>query len=168
MNHKIIFLVCVLLVVNGCDFEIPLASKKKIKINKKILGRWQQLSKPKSCNASPAAIVLPYSDYEYLIHYKSRNHDIYYKGYPINIGGRQCLQLKVLGNKKGPVAADIEKTFQVIDYRFDKNILIIEKLSQDIIKKQPENIDKFQEIFLKHADNQDLFVEISSFMKVEN
>ena len=60
-------------------------------------------------------MILKYSDTEYLVHYSTKE-GLYYRAYPINVGGVPCVQIQVIGNGEGPIGENEKVRYTVVSY----------------------------------------------------
>lgn len=168
MKHVTALLGAAVLLLAGCEYESPLTKDHTLAIDPAILGLWAPL--PESGDASnpdERMMILKYSDTEYLIHYPTGKDGIYYRGYPIQIGGIACVQLQVLGTAKGPLEKDESKLYHVASYQLQDGQLQIKTLNTDLVDNKLKTTDELVQAFLAQKDNAELFTDPGLFQRVE-
>ena len=66
-----------------------------------MLGLWETLPE-NSDEEKERMMILKFSSTEYIIHYPVRENAIYFRAYPIKVGGVSCVQLQAIGFNEGP------------------------------------------------------------------
>lgn len=159
----IMFAVAILLLV-GCEYESPLTKDHSIAIDSALLGLWGEIpNEAESSDQDDRMMILKYSDTEYLIHFDG----IYYRGYPIKIGGISCVQLQVIGTEDGPLETDEKDLFHVASYRLTNSGLEIKLLDTDLVDDALKTTDELVKAFLDQKDNEGLFVDPELFRKIK-
>lgn len=150
----------------GCEYESPLTKERSMAIDPAVLGLWEEKpdegNKPKP---DERMMILKYSDTEYLIHYPAGEDGMYFRGYPIKIGGISCVQLHIIGAKNGPPKKEQRKIFHVVSFKLKNNGLEIRTLNTDLVNKDLKTAEELRKAFLKHKDNKDLFQNPGVFRK---
>jgi hypothetical protein len=162
----VMFAMAVLLLA-GCRYESPFTTEHRIAIDSAVLGLWEP--KPDGDAEDPEQdelmMILKYSNTEYLIHYPTGKDGIYYRGYPIQIGGMSCVQLQVIGANDGPPEKDETKLFYAVSYELTEGELQIKTLNTDLVKDDLKTTEELRKAFLTHKDNKDLFKDLGVFRK---
>jgi hypothetical protein len=116
----LLLFVFALAVLAGCEyyFSEPLAENLAVPLDQSMLGLWQFVP-AKTGDPVSYLMIVAFSGSEYLFHLFSPGSDehLYYRGYPVRIGGDTCVQLRELGEnslKKGWKAADEKKSYLVV------------------------------------------------------
>ena len=112
MKYTVIIPVLVALMLVGCKYEYPLTREHNLAIDPMVLGLWAEESKTQD-----RMMILKYSDTEYLVHYPAGNDGLYFRCYPIKVGGISCIQLQVIGTAGGPPGEDEKNLFHVCSYQ---------------------------------------------------
>ena len=150
------------LLLAGCVYESPFTTEHSIAIDSAVLGLWEP--KPdggeEDSEQDELMMILKYSDTEYLIH-----DGIYYRGYPIELGGISCVQLQIIGTNDGPPEKDKPDLFYAVSYQLTNGELEIKKLNTDLVDDDLKTTEELQKAFLKHKDNKDLFKDLGVFRK---
>ena len=66
-----------------------------------MLGLWETLPE-NSDEEKERMMILKFSSTEYIIHYPVRENAMYFRAYPIKVGGVSCVQLQAIGSNEGP------------------------------------------------------------------
>ena len=112
-------------------------------------------------------MILKYSDTEYLVHYPTGKDGLYYRAYPVKIGGVSCVQLQVIGTSDGPPEKDEKELFHVVSYQLMGGKLEIRTMNADLVDDDLKTTNELLEAFLKHKDNKDLFNNPGVFRKMD-
>ena len=155
------------LLVAGCVYESPFTTEHNIAIDSAVLGLWEELKPDKGVEPKEdeQMMILKYSDTEYLIHYPTGKDGIYYRGYPIKIGGISCVQLQIIGTDDGPPKKDETELFHVVSYQLTDGQLEIKTLDTDLVNDDLKTTEELHKAFLKHKENKDLFKDPGVFRK---
>jgi len=153
--------------VAGCEYESPLTTEHNIAIDSAVLGLWEELKPDEGVEPKEdeQMMILKYSDTEYLIHYPTGKNGIYYRGYPIKIGGISCVQLQIIGTDDGPPKKDETELFHVVSYQLTDGQLEIKTLDTDLVNDDLKTTEELHKAFLKHKENKDLFKDPGVFRK---
>jgi hypothetical protein len=165
MKKTMLFAIAGLLLA-GCEYESPFTTEHRIAIDPSVLGVWAP--KPKEGDEPKDDVrmmILKYSDTEYLIHYPAGDDGIYYRGYPIKIGGISCVQLQIVGTKNGPPKKDEKELFHAVSYQLTNGDLEIKTLNTDLVADKLKTTSELREAFEKQKDNNDLFKDLGLFGK---
>ena len=161
MKREMLCLAVAALVVGGCVYEAPLAEPQGRSIDPAVLGRW----KATPDDGGGSALVLAFSDEEYLVHYPLEEDGIYFRAYPIELGGIACVQFKAVGTGEGPVDKDEKSLFHVLSYRIVDGELVVGLLNTELVDKGLTSSAALREAFLEHKDAPDLFTDEIKFRK---
>ena len=169
MKHVVMrpFLAALLLV--GCVYESPLTLEHSISVDSAVLGLWEPIpdegEEPKQ---DERMMILKYSTTEYLIHYPVGKDGLYYRGYPIRIGGISCVQLQVIGTKDGSPEEDEKEFFHVVSYQMTDGKLEIVTLNTDLVDDDLKTTEALVQAFLNHKDNKNLFTNPGRFGQIKD
>lgn len=161
MKNVTILMVVTVLFLEGCGYDFPLTKEHNIPIDLAILGLWGPEKKKD-------LVILKYSDTEYLIHFFTNRDAVYFRGYPIKIGGIACIQLQVIGTDDGPPHPEERHAFAVVSYLLINDELEVRLLNTDLVSKDFRSSEAFLRAFLKYKDNKDLFVEPKRFNRLKD
>ena len=168
MKNLTLLSVVVLLLLTGCSYEAPLTEEHSISIDQSALGLWEFVpDKGEQPDQIDRMMILKYSDTEYLIHYPIGKDGMYFRGYPIKIGGILCVQLQLIGTEEGNIDQDTKKLFHVVSYQLSNGELIIKTLNTDLVRDDLKDSKALKEAFLKHKADKDLFRDPGKFRKIE-
>jgi len=154
----------------GCVYKAPLAEKQNLPIDPAVLGAWEESSVSNTVSAGSVPeqmLILKFTDTEYLIHYPTGSKGLYYRGYPIKVGGISCVQLQVVGSAQEPTQ-EAERLFTVVAYSVATNgELEVRTLNTKILdEKRLETTEELKKAFLAHEKDPDLFANPGVFKKV--
>ena len=168
MKYVIALLSLAGLLLVGCEYESPLTKDHNLAIDSALLGLWEEIP-DEGGNSEPddRMMILKYSDTEYLIHYPTGDDGIYYRGYPIKIGGISCVQLQAIGTEDGPPETDEKDLFHVASYRLTNSGLEIKLLDTDLVDDALKTTDELVRAFLEQKDNKELFTDPGLFRRVK-
>jgi hypothetical protein len=166
MRHLAVLLIVPVILLAGCEYKAPLTKEHSMRIDAAVLGEWESVPDAEETSADQnGMVILRYSDTEYLIHYPTDKHGIYYRGYPMRIGSIACVQLEALGAEDGPFEKNEDELFHVAKYEIEKGILEIKMLNTDLIDTDLTDSDALRKAFLKNKDNTDLFNDPGRFKR---
>ena len=160
-------LMAVAVFVVGCQYDYPLVDKSVKPIDKSLLGVWESVPDEGETNSViNRALVLRFSDNEYLIQYPVKEKDsLFFRAYLIDIGGLSCLQVQVLGTDKGPVEA-ADDTFDVVSYKPEGAWLDVGVLNPQVVDKNATSTAALVNLFMKGRASPALFTPHAKFRKV--
>ena len=165
---KVLIVTCILLTA-ACDFEFPLSTDNSTHINRAILGVWQILDAEENeegeVDESATVTILPFSETEYLIKYGG-DDATYFSAFPINIAGHEMLQLKLIGNYRGPPENTETKLYLVISYTIEDDELIYRALSERLAGKDINSTSALRQAFAEQKDDPWLFSEAAKLTRV--
>ncbi len=168
MKKLVILPVLVLLLFAGCKYEAPLTKEHNIAIDPSVLGLWELIpDKGAKLDPHERVMILQYSETEYLIHYPIGRDGMYFRGYPVKIGGIPCVQIQWIGAEDGNLDRDNRELFQVVSYQLSHGELVIKTLNTDLVSDDGKSSEALQKAFLKHKDHRDLFRDPGKFRKME-
>jgi len=160
--------ILLLLFYSGCKYEAPLTQEHGIPIDQSVLGLWELIpGKGGKKDPHERVMVLKYSETEYLIHYPIGRNGMYFRGYPIRIGGVPCVQIQLIGTEEGNLDPDSKELFQVVSYQLSQGELIIKTLNTDLVDDDLKTSEALRKAFLKHKDSPNLFQDPGTFRKIE-
>ena len=159
-------LMAIAVFVGGCQYDYPLVDKSVKPIDKSLLGVWESVPDEGETNAViNRALVLPFSDNEYLIQYPVKEKDsLFFRAYLIDIDGLSCLQVQVLGTDQGPAESSAD-TYDVVAYQKAGDLLVVDVLNPQVVKKEAGSTEALQQAFLKARTNSVRFNHHARFRK---
>ncbi len=150
--------------LGGCLYEAPFAEKTESKIDRNLVGAW--VEKGETGKTAERMVVLPFSDTEYLIHYPTDGNGFYFRGYPIELGGKTYFQLQVLGTRDGLVK-DLETPYTLASCSRAADTLTIRLINKKVIDPKLTTRVALREAFLAHQNDKNLFEAPKEFVLVE-
>ena len=168
MKCMMALLTVAFLMLDGCKYESPLTKEHSIAVDSAVLGLWELIpDKGKEPKKDERMMILKYSDTEYLIHYPTGKDGLYFRVYPIKIGGISCVQLQVIGTGDGPLEQDDTELFHVALYQLTNGKLKIKTLNTDLVDDDLKTTDELRKAFLKQKDKKELFTDPGMFRRIE-
>jgi hypothetical protein len=172
MKLKNIFMIALIFLIAGCEYETSLTDEHKIPVDKAVLGLWEAVPekgmvsdpKDKISDSKERLMVLKYTDTEYLIHYPTGEEGFYFRGYPVRIGGISCVQIQLIGDSHGSIKTD-ERKYQVVSYQFVNGELEIKTLNTELVDKNIKDRNKLKTSFLINKNKGELFRNPVKFRK---
>lgn len=165
MKRISICLIAAVLCLVGCKYEAPLTQEHTIPVDASVLGFWEVVPDNSGSQGSEHMMVLQYSETEYLIHYSAKEEPMYFRGYPIKIGGVSCVQLQLIGMNNEPVGRQEKGLFHVVSYALVNGELVIRTLNSDVADDSLKDAGSLVNAFLKHKNSKNLFVDPCRFKK---
>lgn len=152
----------------ACEFDVPLETAHTLAIDPEALGLWEPVPEDdQEEGKSERMLILRFSDTEYLVHHPIGGDDVYWRAYPIRIGGIDCVQLETIGMEGRPSGLEDDDRYHVAAYRLADGKLTIRLLNPDLVDDDAETTEELRASFLAHKDNPRLFVEPSSWRRVQ-
>ncbi|VGO15844.1 hypothetical protein PDESU_04431 [Pontiella desulfatans] len=145
--------------IAGCEYEEPLVKEHTIAIDQALIGLWEPVPrKGVHEDEDDRMMVLRYSGTEYLIHHPMGQNSIYYRGYPIKLGGVACVQLEAIGTGEGDVEeADKNHLFHVARYAITNGVLDVRLLNEDVVSNNLKTTEELRKVFIENSGNIELF-----------
>lgn len=173
MKSMTLLLTVATLLFAGCRFKSPLVKEHTIPIDPAVIGLWEPLRKEgKGAEGKPEKdmrmLILGFSETEYMVRQPMGDGAIHYRAYPVELGGIRCVQLKAIGDDKGPLGGDKSLTtpYQVVSYETEDAVLVIRTLNDKLFPGSLETTEALQEAFLKNKDKEDLFTNPERYRKI--
>jgi hypothetical protein len=163
MKRCLKILVISVLLLAGCQYISPIEEEHKIPIDEAVLGFWKPIyEKERKPDPAEELLVMKFSETEYVIFAGG----IFFRGYPINVGGIPCVQLQVIADWEGPVKKTEKNLFHVATYQLENGELTVKRLNESLLHNTLNREDLRKE-FLKHKNNKELFNEPMKFRRME-
>lgn len=167
MKRIIAVLSIAVFLLAGCIYDAPLTTDHSVPVDTAVLGLWAEVvPEGETKGSDDELMILKFSETEYLIHYPTGTDDgLYYRGYPIEVGGISCVQLQVIGNHEGAVVKEAER-YNVASYQVKEGQLQIRLLNTELVKDDLKTADELVQAFLGQKENEALFGDSTIFRKV--
>jgi hypothetical protein len=166
MKHIFSLLVISLFILSACEYQEPLAENQNIAIDPALLGLWQPApDKDEPAPTDEWILALKYSETEYLIHYKTGGGSMYFRAYPINVGGISCMQLQLLGNDSGPLK-ESGQAYHVAFLVLRDDEVTIRMLNTSVVNPKLKGAE-LKDTFLKNSTTKELFREPAKFKRAK-
>ncbi|MEP2775994.1 MAG: hypothetical protein ABJQ29_14140 [Luteolibacter sp.] len=157
------------LLLAGCIYEAPLVAEHTVPIEPELVGVWQMVPK-NGANSKPGErlLILKLSETEYLVRNPHNEDGLYFRAYPIKLGGKSCVQMEVIGTKDGaPDWGDHKPSpFMVASFELAEDNLVIRILNRKLVSEDLKTTATLQETFLKHKDSEELFADPAEYRRV--
>jgi hypothetical protein len=161
----LLFAATILLMAPGCKYEAPLVKEHQQAIDPALLGLWEEENEDGKNQSR--MLILRYSDTEYLVHYPVDKNPIYYRAYPIRLGGMDAVQLEMIGIHLRPIKAQEKERFHVARAKkLAGDKIEITLLNTDLVEESAKNIAALKKAFLANQDQAELFTNPGVFKKV--
>ena len=112
-------------------------------------------------------MILKFSSTEYIIHYPVRENAMYFRAYPIKVGGVSCVQLQAIGSNEGPPDQGEKGLYHVASYQLSDAKLEIKLLNEKLVDDELKKSADLPRAFLKHKENKNLFVNPVKFRRIK-
>ena len=112
-------------------------------------------------------MILKFSATEYIIHYPVGEDAMYFRAYPIKLGGVSCVQLQAIGTNEGPPDKEQKNLYHVATYRLENEELEIRLLNEELVDDELKTSETLAHSFLKQRRNKKLFVNPGKFRRVK-
>jgi len=112
-------------------------------------------------------MILKFSATEYIIHYPVGEDAMYFRAYPIKLGGVSCVQLQAIGTNEGPPDKEQKNLYHVATYRLENEELEIRLLNEELVDDELKTYETLAHSFLKQRRNKKLFVNPAKFRRVK-
>ena len=156
------------LIFCGCEYEAPLTKEHSVAVDSSVLGLWELIPDAgEEKEKKEWMMVLKYSGTEYMIHYPIGDDAMYFRAYPIKIGGVQCVQLQAIGTHEGPPDKGEKNLYHVASYRLNGAKLEIKLLNAELVDDELKTSAALTRSFQKHKGNKNLFINPGTFRRVE-
>ena len=151
----------------GCNYESPLVVESSVPVDPVLLGTWETIpDATKPSEDKYEALILKFSQTEYSIQYPRQEKDsLYFRSYPIKVGGKTYLQIQLIGSEAGPVK-EVDRKYDVLSYTIFGDVLEISTLNTKIVDKAIIGTKELLKAFQGNQDNPELFVKAVKFRKV--
>ena len=131
-----------------------------------MLGLWETLPE-NSDEEKERMMILKFSSTEYIIHYPVRENAMYFRAYPIKVGGVSCVQLQAIGSNDGPQDQGEKGLYHVASYQLSDAKLEIKLLNEKLVDDELKKSVDLPRAFLKHKENKNLFVNPVKFRRIK-
>ena len=151
----------------GCNYENPLVAESSVPVDPVLLGAWETIpDATKPSEDKFEALILKFSQTEYSIQYPRQEKDsLYFRSYPIQIGGKTYLQIQLIGSEAGPVKEG-DRKYDVLAYTVSDDVLEISTLNTKLVDKKITGSEGLLKAFQENQANPELFVNTVKFRKV--
>ncbi len=155
--------------LGGCRYEEPLDATAGNPIDPMVLGLWELQPDDGDDDAErERMLVLPLSANEYLVNYPTGEDGLYFRAYPIKVGGVSCIQLKLLGTQAGALPGDDDALYDVVTYALTGGGLEVKTLNQNVISTEIETTDSLVKAFAGATESPELFSDPCTFTRIKN
>ncbi len=150
---KKLLLPVVLMLLAGCDYEIPLSQTPSASANPALAGTWAgQLTDEK-----PVSMEVKTSGTDYLVTYTEGNNTLTFRGFEIKAGGLSLIQLAMKDNEK--------TLYFFVKYSVDLEELSIYRLNPEVVSAKCQTTEELLSDLTVHRNNPFLFTEPLKFTR---
>ncbi len=111
-------------------------------------------------------MILPYTNREYLVVYRTDNQGLYFRGYPVEFDGENYVQLQFIGTAE-KVIADENRKYDVLRYDVEGSTMTVSLLNDDVVGRDMETGEALRAAFRQQAGNEKLFKKVGDFERIE-
>lgn len=148
--------------LNSCVFDSPFESNAKIPTDANLLGRWDEVSE-KNPNRM---LVLQHSANEYMVQYPVKENGMFFRAYPVDLGGVTYVQLQLIGTAEGPVKAE-DRKYHLFKVTAKEDSMELCAINPEALGIKSGNPAALKAAFAKHKDDPGLFAKPSVFKRVK-
>lgn len=153
--------------LTGCEYERPLSTERILPVDTPVLGIWEQVpGDGQESRSMERMMILKHSANEYFVHYPLGNDGVYYRAWPIRVGGVACVQLEAIGTKDGPLKAEDVEIYHVVSYRLEGDMLEVRTLNTEVVDDDLKTTEALQKAFVEQRNHPDLFHNPGRFKRV--
>ncbi|QHI69665.1 hypothetical protein [Tichowtungia aerotolerans] len=162
MKAAMILFSTAFLLLAGCKYDAPFVVEHRIAVDASVLGLWANADRP-----DEQMMVLKYSDTEYMVHYPVGEDGLYYRAWPVNLGGVSFVQIQVIGTGAGLPEPEDTELFYAVSYQVSGETLELKTLNTDLVPESLQTTDDLKNAFLQVKENGELFDNPLTFRRVE-
>jgi hypothetical protein len=153
-----------LLCIVGCEYEAPLTEEHTLPIDTRFVGLWSSVPNPKAKDQDvERAAIVRFSPTEYVIDYPEQESGLYYRAYPIKVGGVDCVQLKALIHSSEGECDDAH--YHVAKFEFIEGYFVVSLLNTKVVSTDLKTTEELSQSFIEHADHPELFKPFKKFQR---
>lgn len=153
-----------LLILCSCDYKVALVENPAIKINRKLVGTWERINEGGN---SEKLVILPLSEYEYLIVYpQGSDSEMYAKAVFYKDSKIFLVQLQWFGNAKGETNKD-GRVYQYAKYSLNGEELKVSLLNTKVVSKDIADSKRLIKLIAKNLENPKLFNRPMKFSRTK-
>lgn len=150
---KIILVIFVLYLLNGCIYEVPLKYNDRVVVDDTIVGSWTV-----GDTENHTVNIAKFSDNEYMVSYTKKYDTFYFRGYLLFIEGHNLMELQLISVNKRPVQNNRRK-YVFYKYVFEGNKIKVFPVNTKVISKNIKSSREMSRIFNKNINNHALYIE---------
>ncbi|MBN1270612.1 MAG: hypothetical protein JXB04_13565 [Kiritimatiellae bacterium] len=151
----------------GCQYSVPLVPEATVAIDAALLGTWEPVAAEGKEADDGNMLILRFSEREYMVIYPTGKDAMYYRAYPVSVGGMPLVQIQWLGYEGHPLKSD-EKPYHVCRYKVEGDSLTIQTLNADVVRSEIATSQELTDALLNNAANPELFHEPGRFKRSAN
>ena len=153
---KTILLPVLLMLLAGCDYEIPLSQTASSPANPKLATTWLG----QSTDGQDVSIEIKISGTDYLVTYTAGSQSIVFKGFEVNVAGLHLIQLELQDTDP----ASQKNRYLFVKYEEDLSGLSISRLNTEVVSAKCQTSDELLNDITVHWQNPFLFTEPLKFV----
>ena len=153
---KKILLPALLMLLAGCDYEIPLSQTASSDANPALAGIWNG----QSADGKTVSMEIKTSGMDYLVTYTEGSNSISFKGFEVQAAGLNLIQLELLsaGNESQ------KGRYLFVKYELTSDGLSVYRLNTEVVSAKCQTSDELLNDITAHWQNPFLFTEPLKFI----
>lgn len=153
---KILFPVLLMLLA-GCDFDVPLSQTASAPANPALAGTWDG----ESADGKPVSLEIKISGLDYYVTYGTSSDTLTFKGFEIKAAGLDLIQMEV----QGADPQDEKDKYFFVKYELTPEGLSVYRLNLEVVSGKCQTTEELLSDLTVHRKNPFLFTEPMKFTK---
>ena len=153
---KKIWLPIILMLLAGCDYEVPLSQTASSAANPALAGTWTE----QSTDNKPVSMEIKISGKEYSVTYTEGSNSLSFKGFEIKADKLDLIQLELLGDTEGS-----KNKYVFAKYELTPKGLSVYRLNNEVVSAKCQTAKELLNDINVHRQNPSLFTEPLKFTK---
>ncbi|MEI8206870.1 MAG: hypothetical protein WCG03_08330 [Kiritimatiellales bacterium] len=153
---KNILLSVILVLLAGCDYEIPLSQTASSDANPALAGTWAG----QPADEETVSMKIATSGTDYFVTYGASSNAFCFKGFEIKAAGLSLIQLELLGATEGS-----KNKYVFAKYELTPSGLAVYRLNNEIVSAKCQTAEELLNDINVHRQNPSLFTEALKFTR---
>lgn len=154
---KKILLSVLLMLLAGCDFDVPLSRTASAPANPALAGTWDG----ESADGKPVSLEIKISGLDYYVTYGTSSDTLPFKGFEIKAAGLDLIQMEV----QGADPQDEKDKYFFVKYELTPEGLSVYRLNDNVVSAACQTAEEMLNDIAVHRNNPFLFSEPMKFTK---
>ena len=151
---KKILLPIVLMLLAGCDYEVPLSQTASSDINPALPGTWTGLA----ADGGTVSMEIKASGTDYFVTYTEGSNSLSFKGFEIKAADLNLVQLELLGDTEGS-----KNKYLFVKYELNQEGLSVYRLNTEVVSPKCQTTEELLSDIATHRQDPHLFTEPLKF-----